>query len=759
MGLISKNMETMTQVKTQSVTKLKLAVATLAAVLAGNAALATLPGTSRQSIPVPAVISCNSTATGITVQRELKNSCNASTNQGIRYVCTSPNVYKKFWQTPCDGTPAPSAQSESFANVSCANTTDGIIITENYDSGCSGIKDYQYSCASDNAHMILRMNDCTTAGFFCSDSDKGLNPVQKGQTVMFNALTRRYTGSVYDSCVDSDTVSEGFCSGGAVASQPLDCPAGYSCSAGKCAITDPALVACIDHDGADSHQSSFAEVINLSSGAIVSKPTDTCMDNNTVQEAVCSGDVASFVSTRCLDTERCDAGKCSLLPTGKLDVFTTNFSGVSYVATAVGADTDNSEVDGFNILMAAHNESIKIKRMVVKIEAGLGDPVLRDYQAINLYNYNGSSLLASVEPTMLDIPGVGPTPVADFSGLNYIVAVPTSSATTTARFTIKYKFNSVMRGVESGSSPRLVFGGNNNSLDAVLIEAEGVSSGNNLANDDINNAGSFLGNEYNSPVLYQSVPVTNIIALPTTVLSNGSENQLYGFSVAANSRGPVSIKQLKFRIDMIDRGATADSLAAYNFRLRRNGDDITNSVDFNVINPSTGLVESIGTSLSSRHLNAGSGQMLYVVWKNRQEEVVPAAVLQNYSLLATLSGFNTDSDNDFVRTQLLSDNVELSQEDGLEPRYLDQWSGYSKDDVCLRGRGATNQPYVVGLQSINGFSSGLAPNISAAGLIWSDQSAAGHSAVTSTCDHLNSSGDWFNSVGVNYSMGAQALVR
>jgi len=741
--------DTLTRVKTGSVTKLKLAVATLAAVLAGGAAFGFSPP-PRGSTYYNTVSSCRAIAGGVATEVQYTNRCTAGKN--YTYVCLNDNTYRLIWRSPCAGTPTSASPSpvDTFVNGTCRQLPNGIVVTENYLTKCSGTNKYTYSCYSPT-RLKTTNTACTATAPYCLDTDGGLNFTTRATVGMSNPRTGAFISAGIDTCV-GNMAKEGSCIGGSPRFSTTSCPSNFTCgttpsTAGRCVYNSPNR--CVDLDsGVDQYTASSARLISLSNGTVVSEQADSCLADSAlsgyVKEAFCDGNNIAFVTSTCAAGEACNAGKCAPLPQGTLDVLLQPNTGL-YQAHAVGSFFNNSIIySEITIGLLARNEPVRINRVLIKINASPGDQVANDYQSIQLYN--GSTVpLGSVTPTVVDIPGVGPSVVADFNNLNFVVYTTTSTATNTASLPVRFVFNSLGdSALESGTSPLMSFGTGGNAQDSVFIEAEGVNSGVRLGNDQINGAASssFKGVGRMHYLLYKSIPTLSLGSGFSPILTNNSENILSKFRIYASSRGPIALKQLAFKLDLIDSG-TFDPISASWFKLYRNSTDISDLVYFNRIDPGTGAVVRLSSEASaptsSRFITAGDNQTLYVVWRDSGEEVVPSGSSVDYHLKATLFGFNHSADNDLIRTKLLVDNVELTQVDGLEPRYLDVWSGGTCEDDRIG---------IIGLQSLNGISSGLSPVTSAATFVWSDMNAEPHSAAMSSCSGVLSSGDWFNSIGI-----------
>ncbi|OGH87765.1 MAG: hypothetical protein A3J93_05005 [Candidatus Magasanikbacteria bacterium RIFOXYC2_FULL_42_28] len=309
MGLTLKYMDTadtmgtMTLVKTGSVTKLKLAVATLALAVAGNVALAVAP--IRPPTTYLTVTSCSAVAGGVATERQYLNSCTAG--KGYTYVCLNNNTFRLIWRAPCVGAITSKSFTDSYVNGSCRQLANGISLTENFNNGCSGSSNYTYSCYSPT-RMKKVGGKCVNG---CSDPDGGLNLISQNLTSLWSG--GRMISSTLDTCTGSGRVSEGTCSGGVISKTALSCPDGFSCSVGRCVYSP--VKKCIDIDGGNVNISSVAKVVDLNNGNILSSLPDKCASTSTpsigVLEAVCGfGSSVSYVTTSCAFHDVCVAGAC-----------------------------------------------------------------------------------------------------------------------------------------------------------------------------------------------------------------------------------------------------------------------------------------------------------------------------------------------------------------------------------------------------------------------------------------------------------------
>ncbi len=212
------------------------------------------------------------------------------------------------------------------------------------------------------------------------------------------------------------------------------------------------------------------------------------------------------------------------------------------------------------------------------------------------------------------------------------------------------------------------------------------------------------------PVYY---PIFSFVDVGNTLV-NGVENKIFAFGVAGTNNGNVAIKQLKFTLDVVDNVGTVNPyIQLSDFKLFRNGIDITSSVEF----------KKPGMGDNGFAMVAGKGAPFYIVWKSDGEDVM-AGTKNTYLIKAKCVGFTTDNDNDFIRVRLDGDDV-LELDKNKKINYLTPVS-----------KGST--------QNFIGLSDSTGGNVTWGGttLVWSDRMSPVHSAAVG--NPPVSSGDWFN---------------
>jgi hypothetical protein len=190
---------------------------------------------------------------------------------------------------------------------------------------------------------------------------------------------------------------------------------------------------------------------------------------------------------------------------------------------------------------------------------------------------------------------------------------------------------------------------------------------------------------------------------------------LYNFSVKADSKGDIAMKQLKFSATVTD-GGTAGSPLFNTLKFFRGSTDITTSVT---------ILNQYGESLESTTKNvSGSAMPVYVIFDT--EEQVPAGTTYSYTLKGTASGFaDTGDGKDSIAVSLSNDSTPAGVSAGAAHThfYLD---ADSTTDIQALYTSAAGEDFAV--------TSGVIPNV-----IWSDNSAQSHDYT-----YNGSSSDWFN---------------
>jgi len=320
-------MQTITAVKTGTITQTKLFLAVLALIVADALAFSVIPTTWRPAPPPPpvvhnyAVYACKGDVEGldgVRATKKLFNGCVARYKVLYEYVCSGPNSYRVFHRNfsgpGCSGRLTTSGVSDYYVEGSCdqfqSGILSGIITVQNYINGCDGSKTHAYSCPG-----LKTMRDsavsCSGDSPICIDYDLGNNVFRRSQITMLTPNTGAKTGTVYDDCVagsaSANTVKEYSCVDGVKTSRDIACPNGYSCQYGRCvyATTDP-TVFCYDPDGRDITRTTVTTKYDSATGASYSAK-DSCASVVRVSEQTC--DTEPYFSY-CRGSSSCVNGSC-----------------------------------------------------------------------------------------------------------------------------------------------------------------------------------------------------------------------------------------------------------------------------------------------------------------------------------------------------------------------------------------------------------------------------------------------------------------
>lgn len=219
--------------------------------------------------------------------------------------------------------------------------------------------------------------------------------------------------------------------------------------------------------------------------------------------------------------------------------------------------------------------------------------------------------------------------------------------------------------------------------------------------------------------VYKSIPTFTLgsVSGQGTSLSSGSTTDLYNFTVAADSHGPVALRQMKFTVTVndINTGAAA-SLSTFKFF--RGSTDLTQA-------GTVYIVDGSGNDITGS-TSIASGTVVVIFYP---EEVVPAGSSYTYTLKATPTGFTTSTSG--------ADSVTTSMPGVSTPAGVS--AGADAASYYLSSTGNSNTVTQLLFTAAAGSGSGTAANT-----IWSDYSAQSHNATSSA-----SSADWFNGYLIN----------
>jgi hypothetical protein len=133
----------------------------------------------------------------------------------------------------------------------------------------------------------------------CVDSDEGSDQLTSG-FVMY--ADKNYS----DTCVMIDQVKEYYCKNGTVRDTNFICEPGFQCVEGRC-LEMPAN--CTD---TDNGKEMFKKgMVSVTKGYfLVTKETDSCVDENNVREYFCSDSKIGSQIMECEEDYECDEGAC-----------------------------------------------------------------------------------------------------------------------------------------------------------------------------------------------------------------------------------------------------------------------------------------------------------------------------------------------------------------------------------------------------------------------------------------------------------------
>lgn len=140
----------------------------------------------------------------------------------------------------------------------------------------------------------------------CSDTDAGKNIFEAGEA-------SRDSENAQDSCADAKRLNEFFCLDGQIANETLDCPAGYECRLGECAVKPEEIPPCLDSDeGTDYLTAGHVEYRGKNY-------SDECVMVDQVREYYCRDGSLKSTNFVCDPGSQCKAGRCFELPANCTD--------------------------------------------------------------------------------------------------------------------------------------------------------------------------------------------------------------------------------------------------------------------------------------------------------------------------------------------------------------------------------------------------------------------------------------------------------
>jgi len=215
---------------------------------------------------------------------------------------------------------------------------------------------------------------------------------------------------------------------------------------------------------------------------------------------------------------------------------------------------------------------------------------------------------------------------------------------------------------------------------------------------------------------FKSVPsFTNTTS--NIITQNNSDANVYTFSVGADPKGEVLIKQLKLSITVSDLNKQHTNLS--NFSFLKNGVEYTSPVINSIVRSSDGRV----TNLINNYIGSGTYEV-FIIFVT--PEVIPAGKTQTYTLRAHLNNFYKSSDfgADSISAGLPKDSTQIN-----------------------RGFMARNN---FGFYSLSPYQNRVSNDIF--NVLWTDISANTYDASGLLRN------DWYNSYGLaNFSLSSQTI--
>lgn len=338
----------------------------------------------------------------------------------------------------------------------------------------------------------------------------------------------------------------------------------------------------------------------------------------------------------------------------------------------------NQEVVGAAYKFTAANETYSIKELQVKVGSAA---IASTISAVQFYD--GATPVGVAAPF-----AQSSNTAALVTGLN--ISVPANS---TKIITAKLLLNTIGSGSGTSQSNAAL------TLDSVkYADSQGAET-----TDATDRAG-------NEMYVFKSIPtITGIDLSNTSSLVNGSAQDLYKFSVTANSQGAVALKQFYLTTTWGD-GGTADTLEVESIKLFEDGVDVTSNVviqdeDGNSVESTSGMLES--------------DDSLTISWSAGLESVIPAGGTKIYTVRGVPQGFRmtgADTVGDTVSFTLAADTAQNSTKLYLNGTSVATTLWGLHTSAAATGSGTMYQ------------------------LIWSDNSSNVHTAA----ENASSTGDWAN---------------
>jgi len=222
----------------------------------------------------------------------------------------------------------------------------------------------------------------------------------------------------------------------------------------------------------------------------------------------------------------------------------------------------------------------------------------------------------------------------------------------------------------------------------------------------------------NGLYVFKSVPTFTSSSLNTTAL-NSSKVNLYTFSISADPKGDISVKQLMFLVTINDPNQTYPHLNNFTF--------FKGSADYSSLVTIGEILNNYNTSLVNSAI--GIGEHTLVLTFNT-EETIPAGTTQTYTLKADVANFISST---ALGADSISTSIPPDYDISINNRYLRM--------VFTKIYGLSYAPTDISTTNYN--------------LLWSDRAAL---AVYAHSDSNGSSTpDWYNGFLVqNFPLPSQA---
>ena len=312
-------------------------------------------------------------------------------------------------------------------------------------------------------------------------------------------------------------------------------------------------------------------------------------------------------------------------------------TGPAHIIASAGSMTgslaaDDAETESQVILAGASNVVLAKYRLTAatealklnKIRIVLPDSTAEEISTLALYD--GATKLTS-DVAVTDGSG------ADYADFNSFVAdfiVPKDASKT---LTVKASTGLTSNGASSGTSITASIDYDTN------FEARGING-----SDTVDSALGGANIDGRAMIFRKAKLTFTETALTSTAIANGSENEVYKFSVTADGND-ATLKQLVFDVTLTENG-TNNGITAGSWKLFKGSSDITSLVDIHGI---------AGTTVESSNTFSSGTSKLIVTWTS--EDLITAGGTNPYTLRSTLSNFGTGADDDSIRVILNADTA------------------------------------------------------------------------------------------------------